>query len=174
MLFRETSLNDAMLIEVEQRIDERGYFARTFCEAEFEKHGLIGRFSQSNQSGNARRGTLRGMHFQRAPHSEAKIVRCVRGAIYDVIVDVREGSPTYRQWEGFELTDMNGRMLYVPPGFAHGYQTLMDDVEVTYQVSHPYTPSAEAGLRYDDPTLGIDWPEPVTAISEKDSRWPLL
>lgn len=120
------------------------------------------------------RGTVRGLHFQRPPHAEAKLVRCVAGAIFDVIVDLRDGSPTRLAWEGFELSAGNGRMVLVPEGFAHGFQTLTDDAEVTYHVTHPYTPEAEGGLRYDDPALGIAWPLPVSMISEKDRAWPLV
>jgi len=171
MLFSPTTLKDAMLIDIEKRGDDRGYFARTMCRDEFAAHGLVSDFVQANHSYNRSRGTLRGMHFQRAPHEEVKLVRCVRGAILDVIIDLRPESPTYRKWEGFELSAENGRLLYVPGGFAHGFQTLVDDVDVTYQVSHPYTPAAEGGVRHDDPAFGIRWPEPVTVISPKDASW---
>lgn len=174
MQFARTSLQDAALITLEPREDDRGWFARTFCRDEFAKHGLLGDFPQTNHSHNRRRGTLRGLHYQREPHGEAKLVRCVRGAIYDVIVDLRPSSPTYRKWEGFTLTEANGHQLYVPPGFGHGFLTLADAVDVVYQVSHPYTPAAEGGLRYDDPAIGIVWPEPIAVISEKDAAWPLL
>jgi dTDP-4-dehydrorhamnose 3,5-epimerase len=171
MLFSPTTLKDAMLIDIEKRGDDRGYFARTMCRDEFAAHGLVSDFVQANHSYNRSRGTLRGMHFQRSPHEEVKLVRCVRGAILDVIIDLRPESPTYRKWEGFELSAENGRLLYVPGGFAHGFQTLVDDVDVTYQVSHPYTPAAEGGVRHDDPAFGIRWPEPVTVISPKDASW---
>jgi len=171
MLFSPTTLKDAMLIDIERREDERGYFARTMCREEFRAHGLAADFVQANHSYNRRRGTLRGMHFQRAPHEEIKLVRCVRGAIFDVIIDLRPDSPTYMRWEAFELTAENGRSLYVPSGFAHGFQTLVDHVDVIYQVSHPHTPSAEGGLRYDDPKFGIVWPEQVTVIAPKDLAW---
>jgi dTDP-4-dehydrorhamnose 3,5-epimerase len=174
MQFGRTSLQDAALITLEPREDQRGWFSRTFCREEFTKHGLLGDFPQTNHSHNRSRGTLRGMHYQREPHGEAKLVRCVRGAIYDVIVDLRPSSPTFRKWEGFMLSEENSRQLYVPPGFAHGFLTLADAVDVVYQVSHPYTPAAEGGLRYDDPAIGIVWPEPVVVISEKDAAWPLL
>jgi dTDP-4-dehydrorhamnose 3,5-epimerase len=174
MIFTPTTLADAVLVEMERREDERGYFARTFCRDEFAAHGLEADYPQANHSSNRLRGTVRGLHYQRAPHGEAKLVRCVRGAILDVIVDLRPGSPTRRRWEGFELTDRNGRILYVPPGFAHGFQTLEDGTEVVYQVSHPYTPAAEGGVRHDDPALGIAWPLPVSSISPKDASWPLL
>ncbi|WP_070885279.1 dTDP-4-dehydrorhamnose 3,5-epimerase [Pseudomonas sp. D1-3] len=174
MIFHPTTLNDAWLIELELRGDERGYFARTFCAEEFERHGLINRFVQQNTSRSQRRGTLRGLHYQMQPYGEAKLVRCTRGAILDVIVDLREDSSTYLQHQAFELTADNHRQLYVPPGFAHSFQTLSDDVEVSYLVSTPYTPSAERGLRYNDARLGIDWPLAVTTLSEKDAAWPLI
>lgn len=174
MIFHSTTLNDAWLIDLELRGDERGYFARTFCAEEFQRHGLISQFVQQNTSRSARRGTLRGLHYQMQPYGEAKLVRCTRGAIVDVIVDIREDSPTYLQHEAFELTADNHRQLYVPPGFAHSFQTLSDDVEVSYLVSAHYTPSAERGLRYNDERLAIDWPLAVTTLSEKDAAWPLL
>lgn len=174
MLFHETTLKDAWLIELEPRGDERGFFARTMCREEFARHGLITEYVQQNTSVSARRGTLRGMHYQAEPYAEAKLVRCLRGAIVDVIVDLREGSPTYLKHELFELTDRNRHQLYVPPGFAHSFQTLADDVEVSYLVSAPYTPEAERGLRYNDEQLGIAWPETVTTISDKDAAWPLI
>ena len=174
MKFSKTSLNDAVLIELEKRGDERGFFARTFCTQEFGAAGLEIGFVQANHSHNAKAGTLRGMHYQKAPHGEVKLVRCIRGAIHDVIIDLREGSPTYRRWEGFDLDAESGRMLYVPVGFAHGFQTLQDDTDAVYQVSHPYTPQAEAGVRWDDPAFGIKWPLPVSTISEKDAAWPYL
>jgi dTDP-4-dehydrorhamnose 3,5-epimerase len=172
MKFSKTSLADAVLIDLDRRADERGFFARVFCAEEFAAAGLVTEYPQSNHSHNTARGTLRGLHFQRAPHREAKLVRCVRGAIFDVMIDLRSGSPSYGRWEGFELTAENGRMLYVPAGFAHGFQTLRDDTDVTYQVSHPYTPGAEHGLRWDDPAFAVAWPLPVAVISEKDATWP--
>lgn len=174
MIFHETSLKDAWLIEPELRGDERGSFARTMCRDEFAAHGLATDYVQQNMSISAKAGTIRGMHYQRPPYTEAKLVRCVRGAILDVIVDLRAASPTYLKHEGFELTAGNHRQLYVPPGFAHAFQTLVDDIEVSYLVSAPYTPSAEGGVRYNDPRLGITWPLPVTTISAKDESWPLL
>jgi dTDP-4-dehydrorhamnose 3,5-epimerase len=174
MEFIKTSLADAMLIDIRKLADDRGYFARTFCAEEFGKAGLETRFPQSNHSHNLKAGTLRGMHFQRAPHGEVKVVRCVRGALHDVIIDLRPESPTWRRWEGFDLTAENGRMLYVPAGFAHGFQTLQDDTDASYLVSHPYTPGAEGGVRFDDPAFGIAWPLPVGTISEKDAAWPWL
>ena len=174
MRFGPTRLRGAVLIELERRADDRGFFARTFCEAEFAAAGLETRFVQANASGNPRAGTLRGLHYQVPPYAEVKVVRCTRGAVFDVIVDLRPESPTYRQWQGLELTAAEGTMLYVPGGFAHGYQTLVDDTEVAYQVSQPYTPGAEAGIRYDDPALSIAWPLAVSAISGKDREWPDL
>ncbi len=171
MKFSKTSLNDATLIALETRGDDRGYFARTFCMQEFSDAGLETVFVQANHSHNAAKGTLRGMHYQKPPHGEVKLVRCVKGAIHDVIVDLREGSPTRGKWEGFDLDAETGRMLYVPAGFAHGFQTLTDDTDVVYQVSHPYTPEAEAGLRWDDPAFGIAWPLSVSTISDKDAAW---
>lgn len=174
MRFTETALSGAWIIDLEPHHDERGFFARAFCADEFAAHGLDPRNAQTNLSFNPRAGTLRGMHLQRPPAGEAKTVRCVAGAIYDVIVDMRAGSPTYLQHIGVELSADNGRALHVPEEMAHGFLTLADDTLVTYQVSHPYTPGAEEGLRYDDPALGIAWPDEVRLVSEKDSAWPLL
>lgn len=174
MKFATTSLKDATLIDVARFGDERGYFTRTFCAETFAREGLVSVYPQSNHAANAKAGTLRGLHFQRAPHAEAKLVRCVKGALYDVIVDLRPESPTHMRWEGFELTEENGRILYVPEGFAHGYQTLVDDTHAAYQVSSPYAPGAEGGLRWDDPAIGIRWPAPVSALSPKDAAWPLM
>ena len=174
MIFHETKLKDAWLIDIEPRGDERGMFARTFCQAEFADRGLLTDYVQQNMSTSALKGTIRGMHFQRAPYTEAKLVRCVRGAILDVIVDLRAQSPTYLQHQGFELTAESRRQLYVPPGFAHSFQTLVDDIEVTYLVSAPYMPASEGGVRWNDPSLAIDWPLPVASISDKDAHWPLL
>ncbi|MEH6389701.1 MULTISPECIES: dTDP-4-dehydrorhamnose 3,5-epimerase [Pseudomonas] len=174
MIFHETTLKDAWLIELEPRGDERGFFARTMCRDEFARHGLVTDYVQQNTSVSANRGTLRGLHYQAEPYAEAKLVRCLRGAIVDVIVDLREDSPSYLKHQLFELTDRNRHQLYVPPGFAHSFQTLEDDVEVSYLVSAPYTPEAERGLRYNDERLGITWPEAVTTISDKDAAWPLI
>jgi dTDP-4-dehydrorhamnose 3,5-epimerase len=173
VIYTETSLSGAYVLEVEPAKDERGHFARTMCSAEFAKHGLVDRFVQASDSYNRRRGTLRGMHFQNPPHAEVKLVRCVQGAIYDVIIDLRPTSPSYMRWEGFELSVANGRSLYIPDGFAHGFITLTDETYVTYQISHPYTPGSAGGLRYDDPAVGIVWPEPVAVIAERDRTWPL-
>lgn len=174
MIFTPTRLTGAYLIDIEPRQDERGFFARAWCQEEFEAHGLNTRPVQANVSFNKRKGTLRGLHYQLAPHAETKLVRCTRGAIWDVMVDLRSDSTTYRQCIGAELTADNHRMLYVPEGFAHGFLTLGDDVEVTYQVSQVYTPGAERGLRWNDPALGVEWPAPVQVISEKDAHWPDL
>lgn len=172
MIFTETKLPGAFIIDLERRGDARGYFARTYCQREFEQHGLPARVVQTNMSFSKHQGTLRGMHFQAAPYAEAKLVRCTRGALYDVIIDLRPESPAFRQWVGVELTADNQRMLFVPEGFAHGFYTLVDDVEVMYQVSQFYTPQAERGFRWNDPAFAIEWPGPVTTISDKDSRWP--
>ncbi|HEY0275513.1 MAG TPA: dTDP-4-dehydrorhamnose 3,5-epimerase [Paenirhodobacter sp.] len=174
MIFHETSLQDAVLIEPEPRGDDRGFFARMMCRQEFPRHGMISDFVQHNMSVSLQTGTVRGMHFQRGKDVEAKLVRCTRGRILDVIVDLRADSPTYMRHEGFELTAENHRMLYVPQGFAHGFQTLTEDCEVFYAVSAAYAPGAEGGLRHDDPMLGIAWPLPVTGLSPKDATWPLL
>ncbi len=174
MKFHETGLKDAWLIEIEPHGDERGFFARTMCAREFEAHGLLTHFTQMNLSYSPYKGTLRGMHYQRAPDTEAKLTRCVRGAMLDVIVDLRGDSPTYLQHEGFELTAENRRQLYVPPGFAHSFVTLVDDVEVIYPVTAAYTPQAEGGVRYNDPLLGIRWPVDIVHVSDKDASWPLL
>lgn len=174
MIFAETPLRGAYVIELEKRGDERGFFARAFCEQEFGAHELATRFVQVNNSLSAQKGTLRGMHYQLPPFTEAKLVRCITGALVDIIVDLRRASPTFMKHERFELTDRNRLQLYVPRGFAHAFQTIRDDVEVSYLVSAPYTPSAERGVRYSDPRLGIEWPLPVTVISEKDASWPLL
>lgn len=174
MIFKSTTLEGAFIVEMEPRGDDRGFFARVMCRDEFEAHGLIGDFPQINMSYSVHKGTLRGLHYQVEPHGEAKLVRCLRGAVMDVIVDMRPNSPTFRKHEQFELTADNRRQLYVPPGFAHGFLTLVDDAEVTYPVSARYEPSAERGVRYDDPALGIKWPVPVVHVSPKDATWPLL
>jgi dTDP-4-dehydrorhamnose 3,5-epimerase len=174
VIFTETPLAGAFVLDLEKRGDDRGFFARTFCQNEFTDHGLEPVVAQCNLSWNARAGTLRGMHYQLPPAAETKLVRCTAGAIYDVIVDLRPESPTYLQHFGVELTAENRRALYVPAIFGHGYQALTDGAEVTYQVGEFYTPGAERGLRHDDPALGIEWPIPVTEISEKDATWPLL
>jgi dTDP-4-dehydrorhamnose 3,5-epimerase len=174
VIFSRTPIEGVAVIDLEPREDFRGFFARTFCTEEFEAAGLDPRVDQCNLSFNHQAGTLRGMHYQVAPHPEAKLVRCIRGSMVDVIVDMRPDSPTRLQHVAVKLTAANRRSFYVPPYFAHGYQSLEDDTEVLYQVAGSYEPSAEQGLRYDDPALGIEWPLPVTAISEKDASWPLL
>ncbi len=171
MIFKETSLKGSFIIEIEEIFDERGFFARTWCKNEFDTHGLNSRFVQANMSHNKKRGTLRGMHYQLHPYEETKLVRCTRGAIYDVIIDLRPDSPTYKQWVGVELTAENHKMLFVPEKFAHGFQTLSDDTQVIYQVSQFYTPGSEGGIRHDDPTFGIKWPLDVQVISDKDKKW---
>lgn len=172
MRFTETKLSGAWLIEPEPFEDERGFFARVFCFDEFSAHGLETSFVQHSMSGNANTGTLRGMHYQKAPHEEVKLVGCTNGAIYDVIIDLRHGSPTYKQWQGFELTSENKNRLYVPKGFAHGFQTLADDTHVFYLISAFFTPEASTGVAHDDAAFGISWPLPITTISEKDQNWP--
>jgi len=172
VIFNETRLHGAYIIELEKRGDERGFFARTFCQREFNDHGLISSVVQTNLSLSKTRGTLRGMHYQMAPHQETKLVRCTAGALYDVIIDLRKDSPSYKQWVGVELTADNYRMLYVPRDFAHGFLTLKENTEVTYEVSEFYTPGSERGIRWDDPVFGITWPEEVREISDKDANWP--
>jgi dTDP-4-dehydrorhamnose 3,5-epimerase len=172
VIFTETELPGAFVVDLERRGDERGFFARAWDVNEFAEQGLATTTVQCNVSFNVRKGTLRGMHYQEAPHAEAKLVRCTRGAIFDVIIDLRRNSPTYTKWVGVDLTDENRRMLYVPEGFAHGYQTLLDEVETFYQVSEFYTPAAERGVRWDDAVFGIDWPLEPSSISPKDAAWP--
>ncbi len=172
MKFTETNCAGAWIIDLEPIGDDRGFFSRTFCRDEFRAHGMKDMTAQCNMSFNHKAGTLRGMHYQLPPASETKLVRCTRGAVYDQIVDLRPGSPTYLQSVGFELTADNRRALYVPDLFAHGFLTLTDDAEVMYQVTEFYTPGFERGIRYDDPTLGLDWPHDINVISDKDANWP--
>ena len=173
MIFTPLRLNDAFVIDVERREDERGYLARVFCEAEFAEYGLATRFVQGSTIFSPMRDTLRGLHYQETPHQEVKLVRCARGAANVVIVDLRPESPTHQQWLGIRLSSGNGRLLYVPMGFAQGYQTLVDDTEVVYQMSHEYVPSAGRGVRWDDPAFGIQWPvSERRLISERDKAWP--
>ena len=172
MIFQETTLKGAYIIEPERREDNRGFFARVWCRKEFLTKGLNGQLVQCNISYNKEKGTLRGMHYQVAPFAEIKLVRCTMGAIYDVIIDLRPQSPTYLQWVAVELTTENRKILYVPENFAHGYQTLVDDVEVFYQVSQFYVPDSEGGVCYDDPAFGIKWPMEVQVVSDKDRAWP--
>jgi len=174
MIFTETKLQGAFIIDIEPRADNRGFFARTFCQKEASEHGLKPVIAQANIAFNARKGTLRGMHFQYPPMAETKIVRCTRGGILDIIVDLRPESPTYLDHVAVELTAANHRALYVPERFAHGYQVLEDETETSYQVGEFYAPGMEGGLAYDDPRLGLSWPLPVTEISEKDAAWTRL
>lgn len=173
MRFVATKLADAYVVELERREDERGFFARVWCRDEFADHGLVPDLAQCSISRNDRAGTLRGLHFQTAPHEEAKLVRCTRGTIFDVIVDLRPDSPTHAEWIGVELDATEGTALYVPKGFAHGFQTLVDETEVLYMISDPYAPEAASGVRWDDPAFGIEWPPAdVRVISERDRSWP--
>lgn len=174
MIFEKTPLEGAYTVAPEPREDARGYFARAFCAREFADHGLETKFVQANLSFNAKAGLVRGMHFQADEDAEVKLVRCMCGAIYDVIVDVRPTSPSYLQWFGAELSEDNGLAMYVPRGFAHGYQSLTDGATAHYMVSAYYAPQAEGGLRHNDPAIGICWPRTVTDLSDKDAAWPLL
>ncbi len=174
MRFIETELAGAWIVELAPMEDDRGFFARTFDAKLFEQHGLNPFAAQGNMSYNRRKGTVRGMHYQLPPATETKYIRCTKGGIYDVIIDLRPDSPTHGKHIGVELTEQNRRSLYVPGMFGHGFQTLEDDTEVAYQVSEFYTPGAERGLRHDDPAFGIQWPLEVTVISEKDASWPLF
>jgi dTDP-4-dehydrorhamnose 3,5-epimerase len=172
MLFQETKLKGAYLIDLERREDHRGFFARAWCKNEFEEHYLNANFLQANVGFSLKKGTLRGMHYQIEPYQEVKVVRCTMGAIYDVIIDLRRNSLTYRQWIGVELTSDNRRMIYVPEGFAHGYQTLKDNTEIYYMTSQVYSPEFARGHRYNDPSFRITWPYEVECISDGDRAWP--
>jgi dTDP-4-dehydrorhamnose 3,5-epimerase len=174
MIFQETTLKGAFVVEVEKHDDERGFFARSFCAEEFESHGLCPEVVQANLSYSKRAGTLRGLHYQIPPASEPKFIRCIRGAVWDVIVDLRPDSPTYLDHFGVELTSDNRRAIYVPDLFAHGNQSLVDDCELLYLMGEYYTPGCARGLRYDDPELKIDWPVPVSITNAADREWPLL
>jgi len=168
-------LKGAYSIDIEPHEDARGMFARVWCKKEFDQHGLVTELAQCSVAYNHKKGTLRGMHYQRAPNAEVKLVRCTRGAVYDVIIDLRPASETHRQWLGMELTEGNHRTLYVPEGFAHGYITLQDDTELFYQMSEFYAPGAGAGVRWNDPVLGIEWPDVGNVmVADKDKIWPLL
>jgi dTDP-4-dehydrorhamnose 3,5-epimerase len=171
MIFTETKLKGAFIIDIEPRADERGFFARAFCQKEFEAHGLKPVIAQANIGFNLRKGTLRGMHFQYPPAAETKLVRATRGAVLDIIVDLRPESPTYLQHVGVELSADNHRAIYVPERFGHGYQALEDNTETSYQVGEFYTPGAEGGLVYNDPALGLSWPLPVSVMSPKDAAY---
>jgi len=174
MLFRETSLEGLWLITLEPRLDERGFFVRTYCDEEFAARGLNTRWPQANHTLTRDKGAIRGLHFQAEPHAEIKTVRCVRGAVFDVAVDVRPNSPTFGRWEAVELTPTNNKVLYIGAGFAHGFQTLEPDSEVLYQMSDSYHPDLSRGIRCDDPAIGIRWPLPVTTVSDRDRGLPLL
>ncbi len=172
MIFNETRLAGTYVVELERHEDERGYFARTFGADEFGRAGLNPAVAQCSTSFNRLAGTVRGLHFQAPPHAECKLVRCTRGAIFDVAVDLRKSSPTYCQWFAVELTPDGGRMLYIPEGLAHGFQALEDETEVAYQISAEYAPTHAGGVRWDDPVFGIQWPLAVTTISERDREYP--
>jgi len=172
MRFTKGSIAGAYIIDLQVHGDTRGFFARTFCSDAFAEHGLATSMVQMNMSYSAQKGTLRGLHYQVAPHDEAKLIRCTRGAVYDVVADVRPDSPTFLQWMGVHLSASNRRMVYVPEGCAHGFLTLSDNAEVFYPVSAAYAPDAERGLRYNDPAFDITWPAPVRLVSEKDQAWP--
>lgn len=173
IIFKETKLKGAFVIEPERFVDRRGFFARSFSEREFSDHGLRAQFVEAGISFNLRKHTVRGMHFQAEPHAQAKLVRCTRGAIHDVTIDLRPESPTYKQWVAQELTARNRLMLYIPEGFAHGFQTLEDESEVFYQLSERYRPASERGVRWNDPVFGIDWPETKNIIiKERDRTYP--
>ena len=172
MIFYETKLRGAFIIDINKMDDERGFFGRAWCKKEFEKHGLKSDIVQANVSYNKQAGTLRGMHYQTAPFTETKAVRCTTGSIYDVIIDLRPESSTYKQWIGVTLSDKNFRMLFVPDGFAHGFITLEDHTSIHYMVTEYYTPGAEAGVRYDDPAFKIKWPMVPTLVSDKDQLHP--
>jgi dTDP-4-dehydrorhamnose 3,5-epimerase len=172
MQFTETAVDGAWIIELKRISDDRGFFARTWCGEVMAKHGLSSRITQINTAESTRAGTLRGMHFQSAPHAEVKIASCPRGAVFDVVVDLRRESPTYRRWHGVELTESNFKSLYIPEGCAHGYLTLADNSVLSYTTSHAYAAQSAGGVRHDDPAFGIEWPRPVTVISPADRNWP--
>ena len=172
MIFTKTRLEGAYVIDLEKRGDQRGFFARAFCTEEFARHGLVTNFVQVNNSLSAIKGTLRGMHYQLAPKAETKIIRCIRGAFWDVILDLRQGSPTFGKWFGTELSAENRRMMYQPKGFAHGFITLTEDAEAFYFVDEFYAPEYERGIRWNDPKFKIDWPAQAALISDKDGSWP--
>lgn len=175
MIFTETRLKGAYTIDIEPHEDARGFFTRIWCRKEFEQQGLVADLAQCSIASNRKKGTLRGMHYQMAPHTEVKLVRCTKGAVYDVIIDMGPESETYRQWVGVELSEVNHRTLYIPEGFAHGYITLQDDTELFYQMSEFYVPGAGTGVRWNDPVFGIKWPDmgDIT-VADKDQTWPLL
>ncbi|GJL63052.1 MAG: dTDP-4-dehydrorhamnose 3,5-epimerase [Nitrospirales bacterium] len=173
MIYHKTSLDDALVLELEKIEDERGFFARTWCKDEFNSLGLEVSLAQCSVSFNHKKGTLRGMHFQLPPYAETKLVRCTHGSIFDVIIDLRASSPTYRKWTGVKLSSGNRLMLYIPQGFAHGFQTLEDQSEVLYFISKPYSPESAGGICWNDPFFQVDWPqESSRTISAKDQSWP--
>lgn len=172
MIFTETILNDAYIIEPEKIEDHRGFFARTFCIRECQEHGIDFKPMQANLSYNRKKHTLRGIHFQAPPFEEAKLVQCIKGAIHDVIIDLRANSSTFNKWTAVELSDSNNKMIYIPKGFAHGFMTLRDETEVSYLMSEFYTPGVDRGIRWDDPAFNIVWPFDIAVISDKDSNWP--
>ena len=173
MIFTETKLPGAYVVDLQERHDNRGFFARAWCRNELQDQGIPMQVVQANLAHTEKRGTLRGMHYQIPPHAELKFFRCIRGGIYDVMLDLRPESPTFGQWLGIELSAENRRAVYIPAGFAHGYQTLTDDAEVFYMVSEAYAPGAESGIRWNDPAFGIEWPITENLIlSDKDLNWP--
>jgi len=172
LVFQELAVRGAYLIRPERRADDRGFFARVWCRQELAKAGLVNRIEQVNTGFSPKAGTLRGMHFQLPPHAEVKIARCTRGAVFDVVVDLRRGSPSYGRWTGVRLGADDGHQLYAPEGCAHGYLTLEEDSELVYSTTAPYAPAAARGVRHDDPAFGIDWPLPVRVISDQDRHWP--
>lgn len=172
MMFRESKLRGVFEIEIERHVDERGFFARTWCKKEFEEHGLDSRVAQSSISFNARRGTLRGVHYQAAPNAETKIVRCTQGSLYDVVLDLRADSPTFKEWISVILSAEQRNMIYIPEGCAHGFLTLADNTEVLYQMTEFFAPESARGVRWNDPAFGIVWPEKVEVISERDRMYP--
>ena len=174
MIFTETILKNAYVIELEKREDHRGFFARTWDKKEFEEHNLNSNLVQCNVSFSKKCGTLRGMHYQKKPFEESKVIRCVKGKIFDVIIDLRSSSSTFKKWFGVELTEENYKMLYVPEGFAHGFQTLEDNTEIIYQVSEFYTPNSELGIHWNDPEFNITWPIEEKIITEKDNAWKVF
>jgi dTDP-4-dehydrorhamnose 3,5-epimerase len=172
MLLTKTKITGVFIVDLERRRDDRGFFARQWCADEFSSAGLDPRLAQVNTARSVSVGTLRGLHYQKAPHAEVKLVRCTRGAVFDVAVDLRVGSPTFCQWVGIELNEESGRMLYIPEGCAHGYLTLVPNCDLVYQASVPYAPESAAGARHDDPAFKIEWPGPINMISPQDLNWP--
>lgn len=172
MIFKELSLKGAFVLDLEPKEDDRGFFALSWSKEEFLKRNLDAELAECNVSFNKSKGTVRGMHFQAEPHGQTKLVRCTSGSIFDVIIDLRSGSPTFKKWEGFELSQENRRMLYIPRGFAHGFQTLEDSSEVLYQMSQPFDAASGRGVRWNDPAFGVEWPLPVSVISPRDRDYP--